>query len=360
MRRGDAYRGATSQPGLASGYTPATARHRVTSYLPLPLLPAHIRHTAERHAPTAARVILRALPSPGLALQARLALARIQADALDRAIEEDRLGSITGEELFWLRLQSPAFGNREILELFRDAAASLLAAAETPYPDCLRKLAQADRCLRQLAPLTAQGAARKFRQPLRSLRRCIMRQKQRRSGAETLHVIDRHTPAVAPTAWEDLLGRLRSITWRRIGVAVETALCVVACRRPEPKSDHPLRIDLSGCNFSKLRLPGANLAGVRLAHVNLDGADLSFADLRGADLTCASLRHARLAGADLRQAVLDEADFTGADLTLTAMDPYPIPKTATPDAHSNHTLHSTGAGQQPREPKPPIFPVSGK
>ena len=177
-----------------------------------------------------------------------------------------------------------------------------------------------------------------------------MRQKQRRSGAETLHVIDRHTPAVAPTAWEDLLGRLRSITWRRIGVAVETALCVVACRRPEPKSDHPLRIDLSGCNFSKLRLPGANLAGVRLAHVNLDGADLSFADLRGADLTCASLRHARLAGADLRQAVLDEADFTGADLTLTAMDPYPIPKTATPDAHSNHTLHSTGAGQQPREP----------
>jgi len=69
-------------------------------------------------------------------------------------------------------------------------------------------------------------------------------------------------------------------------------------------------IDLSGADFTGVRLRKADLRGARLAGAKLTGADLSGADLSGANLTGANLR-----GVDLREASLTRANLSGAKLT---------------------------------------------
>ncbi len=77
--------------------------------------------------------------------------------------------------------------------------------------------------------------------------------------------------------------------------------------------------DLTGRNFSSVRLQGSDLSravlqGTNFRWSNLSEANLSDADLQRADLGSAELRNANLRGANLQNANLSSADLRGADL----------------------------------------------
>jgi len=88
--------------------------------------------------------------------------------------------------------------------------------------------------------------------------------------------------------------------------------------------------DLSGADFSDLKLSTADLRNANLTGADLRNAKLWLADLRNANFTGADLRNANLTGAFFRNANLTGADLTGADLKRASIEGAIFCKTKTP------------------------------
>jgi len=88
--------------------------------------------------------------------------------------------------------------------------------------------------------------------------------------------------------------------------------------------------DLSGADFSDLKLGTADLRNANLTGADLRNAYLWLADLRDADLTGADLRDADLTAVFFWNANLTNANLTGADLKRAKLEGAIFCNTKTP------------------------------
>lgn len=86
---------------------------------------------------------------------------------------------------------------------------------------------------------------------------------------------------------------------------------------PQPTHSEIKKINLSGCDLSRMNLINSNLQGADLSNAILCGSNLSQANLREANLCNTNLNNVFLYGTNLTRADLKGADLSGAVLGMT-------------------------------------------